>query len=374
MEAYTHVLGDYLLNKTLGKGQFSKVKVGVKDGVKYAAKYMNLEKIPEAEKPNVLGLLIAETNVMKQLDHPNIVKLHEYSDNGKLVSKEGVETNVLYLILDLIKGGELFDYILLGGKYSEPYTRFYFWQFMNALEYLHAKGFAHRDIKPENLLMDENCMLKLADFGFTSPMSGKSGGGLMYSSKGTEGYMAPEIMLGQPYKGDKVDVFAAGVVLFIMVAQRPPFNHAHSSDKFYKMLVQDPAKFWAAFAKWVGAGTFSAPLKDLLNRMMAFDPEQRPSVAEIKAHPWMAGPQPSPAEIKMDFLSRTKSVKMDQEAKREEARMKRLAKKEAAKKKMAGGFAYAPGTAVRAGIGEEKQVAVAVKKALKLYKVFSEKE
>lgn len=114
------------------------------------------------------------------------------------------------------------------------------------MEYVHRRGITHRDLKPENLLFDSNFNLKIADFGFAAPMSGRDGSYNLKTVLGTFGYMAPEIILRQPYHGDCVDLFAAAVILFIMVARHPPFNKADPrDDNFYKKIVGNrPDLFW----------------------------------------------------------------------------------------------------------------------------------
>jgi len=121
------------------------------------------------------------------------------------------------------------------GKFSEKVTRTYFHQMMNGLHYLHQKGFAHRDIKPENILLSEIFMLKIADFGFSAALKGKDGTGVLKTKLGTEGYMAPEIPT-KKYEGKSVDIFAAGVILFIMYAGNPPFEKATPNDPYYKII------------------------------------------------------------------------------------------------------------------------------------------
>ena len=162
---------------------------------------------------------------MKELDHENIVKLIDYSYDAEYIRPKATKgTKVFYLALELVSGGELFDFIAETGRFEEKVARYYFHQMISALEYLHGKGYSHRDIKPENMMLDSNFNLKLADFGFSSNQA------LNESKKGTDGYMAPEIYKGETYSGQSVDLFATGIILFIMVAQHPPFASASSKD------------------------------------------------------------------------------------------------------------------------------------------------
>lgn len=177
-----------------------------------------------------------------------------------------------YIVLEIAKGGELFDYIANSGELKEDEARFYFRQLMLGLDFCHNKaGIAHRDLKPENLLLDENYDLKIADFGFAAPVEGRDGQGYLYTKLGTQNYMAPEIHLRQPYIGREVDLFASAIILFIMVAGHPPFTTAEQGDPFYKCIANNRSDiFWRTHAKNkpAGASFMSPELKDLINCML----------------------------------------------------------------------------------------------------------
>lgn len=159
------------------------------------------------------------------------------------------------------------------------------------LEYVHGKGVTHRDLKPENVLYDTNFNLKIADFGFAAPIMGRDGSGALKTKLGTESYMAPEIHMRKPYNGASVDLFATGIILFIMVTQHPPFTRAEPTDPFYRLLCANRADlFWKAHSKNKPAGFFSEEFKNLITAMLAFDPSHRLSLADIKAHPWVSNP------------------------------------------------------------------------------------
>ena len=132
-------------------------------------------------------------------------------------------------------GGELFDFVAESGKFSERVTRTFFHQMMNGIHYMHDKGYAHRDLKPENVLLTSNFILKLADFGFSCLLRGHDGTGVLRTKLGTEGYMAPEIAT-KTYDGRRTDIFAAGVILFIMYAGTPPFEKPTLTDPYYKLI------------------------------------------------------------------------------------------------------------------------------------------
>lgn len=162
---------------------------------------------------------------MSALTHKNIVRQYECGYSN-YVKDSGKQKQVLYIVLELAQGGELFDFIANTGRFEEKVARYYFKQFMEGLDYCHSKGITHRDLKPENVLLDNNFDLKIADFGFAAPVEGRDGSGYLVSKLGTLNYMAPEIHLKQPYQGRSVDLFAAAIILFIMVAQHPPFTTA----------------------------------------------------------------------------------------------------------------------------------------------------
>jgi len=361
---YTSKLGDYILGRKLGSGQFSKVREGLKGSNKYAVKY--LAKTGDNALTNTcLDLVINEVNVMSNLDHPNIVKLHEYSDKGVINKANGKNIPVLYLVLDLITGGELFDYVAIGGKFSEKIARHYFKQLITALEFIHNKGYAHRDIKAENLLLDSDFNLKLADFGFSAPLIGKDGSGLLKTYKGTEGYMAPEILAHQSYSGEKVDLFAVGVLLFIMVAQHPPFRKASATDGLYKMFRNQNDTYWKKVAVGKPPGTFSEDLKRLINSLLAFNPKDRPTITEIKSLMWFNEEDVTPEELREEFAKRRAKVEVNWKAKAIEA----MAKKEVTKKSKAaiGGFTPHGAVLTKAVIPVAEGIKAAVEKILPLY-------
>jgi serine/threonine protein kinase len=183
---------------------------------------------------------------------------------------------------------------------------------MTGLGYCHQSGIAHRDLKPENLLLDANFILKIADFGFAAPVEGRDGSGNLTSKLGTLNYMGPEIHLKQPYQGKSVDLFASAIILFIMVAQHPPFTTAQSTDPFYRCLAANRADvFWKTHCKNKpnGLGFFSEDFKYLIQSMLQLDPAHRPSMTEVMAHPWMSGECPTTEEVVAEFEKRNKMVK-----------------------------------------------------------------
>ena len=219
-------LGKYTLLKTLGSGANSKVKLGLdkSTGRHFAVKI--LKKNNTNLDAKFLELVMTEVVTMSQLSHPNIVNLIEYNKDGVVEKADGRKEAVIYIVLELATGGELFDYVATTGRFSEPIARFYFRQLIEGLDYVHQKGVTHRDLKPENLLFDDAFNLKIADFGFAAPSTGKDGSGMLLTKLGTESYMAPEIHMRKAYAGVATDLFAAGIILFIMLTGHPPFSRA----------------------------------------------------------------------------------------------------------------------------------------------------
>jgi serine/threonine protein kinase len=191
-------------------------------GEKVAVKIMSAKMDRKTQQ-----LIITEVQAMERLKHRHIIEQKEVGiDVYRKTS--GKQIKVSYIIMELALGGELFDFIANSGPFQEDEARYYFKQFMAGLDFCHQNQVAHRDLKPENLLIGKNFDLKIADFGFAGPIEGRNGKGYLYTKLGTLNYMAPEIHLETPYQGKQVDLFSAAMILFIMVAQHPPFSSAQA--------------------------------------------------------------------------------------------------------------------------------------------------
>jgi len=179
---------------------------------------------------------------------------------------------------------------------------------MSGLNYMHSKGYAHRDIKPENLLLTSDFVLKIADFGFATLLEGKDKSGILKTKLGTDGYMAPEIQK-KNYVGTQVDIFAAGVILFIMYTASPPFEKSIPEDPYYRLIKdKNYAAFWNFHSKRKPAGFFTDDFKDLIQKMLAFDPSERPTMVQIASHPWVTGTVYSLEQMRQEFVLRKKKV------------------------------------------------------------------
>lgn len=233
-----------------------------------------------------------ETEILTQLDHPNIITLHESGENGILTLPNKPPKEKIFSVLELAEKGEIFDFIAKKKGFPESIARFYMNQLLNALQHCHSQGYSHRDIKLANILLDNEFNLILADFGFSASILDENDMGLHTKFLGTEGYMAPEIESKKPYKGAKADLFSVGVTLFNMVVGHQPFFKAKSGDRFYVYLARKlNQRFWNKHSgiNSERVGSLSSEFKDLIEKLLAFDPEKRPKLADIREHPWFAG-------------------------------------------------------------------------------------
>jgi len=275
-------------------------------------------KIIKAGGEDLMDLVRTETEAMSQIaKHDHVI---EQIEVGRAIYKKdpkngnpGKEKEVDFIVLEICNGGEIFDFVAVSGAFTEDQARYFFTQFMDGLLHCHNKGIAHRDLKPENLLLGANYDLKIADFGFAGPIQGRDGKGYLETPLGTPAYMAPELIKRQKYQGASVDIFASAAILFILVAQHPPFNQAHEKDDpFYKMLAANRADlFWKTHCKNKPGKDkfFTDDFKDLIQSMLQFDASHRPSFSEILAHPWMKGYKPDKKEIIAEFEKRHLEVK-----------------------------------------------------------------
>ena len=210
------MIGQYRITEQLGQGATAKVFLGLDNADKsYAIKVMNRE---DTE------LVKSELDALNNLNHPNIVNLVEYNQNGHF-EKSGKKTDISYIVLELADGGELIDYVMTNGPFEENMARFFFQELINCLEYIHEKGYAHRDLKPDNILMDSNNKLRVADFGVAKDMQDADHAGWLRTKVGTENYMAPEVFKGK-YSGEDADLFASAVILFIISTGNFAFGSA----------------------------------------------------------------------------------------------------------------------------------------------------
>lgn len=272
-------VGKYEIGKTLGEGTFGKVKyaVNTETDERVAIKVLDKEKI---QKQNMGAQIKKEISIMKMVRHKHVVVLKEV-----LASRTKI-----FIVLELITGGELFDKIVSEGRFSEETARFYFRQLVDGVQYCHENGVCHRDLKPENLLLDENGDLKISDFGLSALYEGggpdgpeSSRASLLHTTCGTPNYVAPEVLADKGYDGRAADVWSMGVILYVLLAGFLPFDEPTMSALFRKI---QKAEF--SYPSW-----FTPRVKALLNRILIPDPETRITIKEILRDEWFVNPNGS---------------------------------------------------------------------------------
>lgn len=286
MQSYSK-LDNFQIIKTLGTGYSGKVKLGrdVETGQTFALKI--LSGTPE-KLQKILITLSNEFDIVKKLNHPSIIRFVDLRTNGQYTSrKTGAHKTKIYAIIELAPNGELFDVIFHAGAFDENLARFYFKQFLTSVEYLHANNIAHRDLKPENLLLDDNLILKLVDFGFATFVEpGKKN----KTRLGTERYMAPELMYKLAYDAKKADVFAMGVILFVFFSGHPPFHEATENDPYYKLFIKNPKGFWDFHSKQNLKRNYSTSFKNLVSKMIELKASERFSIDDVRKNEWFNEP------------------------------------------------------------------------------------
>ncbi|XP_071057214.1 serine/threonine-protein kinase BRSK2 isoform X2 [Onthophagus taurus] len=270
-------VGPYRLEKTLGKGQTGLVKLGVHcvTGKKVAIKIINREKLSES----VLMKVEREIAIMKLIDHPHVLGLSDVYENKKY----------LYLVLEHVSGGELFDYLVKKGRLTPKEARRFFRQIISALDFCHSHSICHRDLKPENLLLDEKNNIKVADFGMASlqPI-----GSMLETSCGSPHYACPEVIRGEKYDGRKADVWSCGVILYALLVGALPFD----DDNLRQLLEK------------VKRGVFHIPhfvppdCQSLLRGMIEVNPEKRLTLSDINKHPWVTAGGKGELELELPMM------------------------------------------------------------------------
>lgn len=272
----------YEILKSLGEGNTSKVYLGKLIGgtEEYAAIKILKEEFLRRDSDSILSVH-NEITILKNLEHSGIINMVEYGDSGQVVKPSGrVIDNLVFIVMEFVQGGLLFDLCQTMGAMGEDAGRFFLHQMLESVDYMHSRRVVHRDLKLENILIDDNLNLKVADFGFACYKNIDA----LKSYRGTMTYMAPEIKEGKQYKGTHVDMFSIGVILFIIVQGIFPFKEARKEEYFYKLLLD--GKIDTYFQKVNGTG-LSDDFKDLILRFFAYNGEERPTVEQIRAHPWM---------------------------------------------------------------------------------------
>ncbi|XP_069374685.1 calcium/calmodulin-dependent protein kinase type II delta 1 chain isoform X14 [Paralichthys olivaceus] len=265
----TRFTDEYQLYEELGKGAFSVVRrcMKISTGQEYAAKIINTKKLSARDHQK----LEREARICRLLKHPNIVRLHDS------ISEEGFH----YLVFDLVTGGELFEDIVAREYYSEADASHCIQQILESVNHCHINGIVHRDLKPENLLLAsklKGAAVKLADFGLAIEVQGDQQA--WFGFAGTPGYLSPEVLRKDPY-GKPVDMWACGVILYILLVGYPPFWD-EDQHRLYQQIKAGAYDFPSP--EW---DTVTPEAKDLINKMLTINPAKRVTATDALKHPWI---------------------------------------------------------------------------------------
>ncbi|XP_023591954.1 MAP/microtubule affinity-regulating kinase 4 [Trichechus manatus latirostris] len=260
-EEQPHV-GNYRLLRTIGKGNFAKVKLArhILTGREVAIKIIDKTQL----NPSSLQKLFREVRIMKGLNHPNIVKLFEVIETEK----------TLYLVMEYASAGEVFDYLVSHGRMKEKEARAKFRQIVSAVHYCHQKNIVHRDLKAENLLLDAEANIKIADFGFSNEFTL---GSKLDTFCGSPPYAAPELFQGKKYDGPEVDIWSLGVILYTLVSGSLPFD-GHNLKELRERVLR--GKYRVPFY-------MSTDCESILRRFLVLNPAKRCTLEQIMKDKWI---------------------------------------------------------------------------------------
>jgi len=260
----------YEFKTELGRGAFSIVYMAVNKAtnINYAVKVINKKDLGKDYEKN----LKMEVDILKKVNHPNIIALKELFDTP----------DKLYLIMELVTGGELFDKIVEKGSYTENEASQLVRKIVSAVDYLHNLGIVHRDLKPENLLLkraDNDLEIAIADFGLSKIVGQQM---MMQTACGTPSYVAPEVLNASGY-GKEVDMWSIGVITYILLCGFPPFYGDTVPEIFEQIMEANfdyPEEYWGAVTK---------EAKDFINKLLVVDSDKRLTAGDSLRHPWLAG-------------------------------------------------------------------------------------
>ena len=264
---------NYEIGDQLGSGNFAVVKKAINKQKDSKIPKEVAIKIIDKAKVEDMGDITREIEIMQDISHPNVINLFEIFDEPKKMN----------LVMELVTGGELFDRIVAKGNYSEKDAATCMSQLCQALDYLHTKKIVHRDLKPENLLYAspaDDANLKVADFGLARMLTA---GDMMKTACGTPGYVAPEILKNKGYDSGAVDMWSAGVILYILLCGFPPFYEEELPALFDQILharYDFPSPWWDSISK---------EAKSLVQALLTLDPKKRMTADEVLKQPWVTG-------------------------------------------------------------------------------------
>lgn len=259
------LVGKYELGRTIGEGTFAKVKFArnSETGEPVALKILDKEKVL---KHKMAEQIKREVATMKLIKHPNVVRLYEVM---------GSRTKI-FIVLEFVTGGELFDKIVNHGRMKEDEARRYFQQLICAVDYCHSRGVYHRDLKPENLLLDAYGNLKVSDFGLSALSQQVKDDGLLHTTCGTPNYVAPEVLNDKGYDGAVADLWSCGVILFVLLAGYLPFDDSNLMNLYRKI---SAAEFTCP--PWLSFGAMK-----LIARILDPNPATRITIPQILEDEW----------------------------------------------------------------------------------------
>mmetsp|Transcript_18431 Transcript_18431/g.33032 ORF Transcript_18431/g.33032 Transcript_18431/m.33032 type:complete len:424 (+) Transcript_18431:71-1342(+) len=281
-------LPEYSIRETIGQGTFGKVKSAIhkKTGSKRAIKIINKDRIARStDKKRILK----EIKILQRLDHPNIIKLFEVVDSKRNI----------FLVMDYIPNGELFNFIVDHGRLEEWQGSRLFRQLIDAVDYMHSQNVVHRDLKPENLLLDEKVCLRICDFG----LGNVNDKGFMFKTAcGSPCYVAPEMIAGGFYHGAPVDIWACGVILYAMICGYLPFEDTGKISELYDLICE---------ANFEVPEFISSDARDLIQNILVVDVEKRYTAQQIRKHRWCQLPGTSSARKDKDSQQSDPSLEED---------------------------------------------------------------
>ena len=265
----------YHLGEEIGRGAYSVVHLGVKraTGEKVAVKVFVRSKLTPKDMEQLQG----EVRVLKVLDHPHVIRMHDFC----------MDAANFYIVTEFLEGGELFDSIVERERYSERDAQTVLRALAEALDYCHSKSVVHRDLKPENILLanQQDLNIKLADFGFAKELTDEE---LLHTALGTPGYIAPEILNRKPYDS-AVDMWSFGVIAYVLLCGYPPFydadgNQARLFEQIRNARYEFDETYWSKV---------SEPAKNLIAHLLVVDPAKRLTAKQVLSHPWIVSDLPA---------------------------------------------------------------------------------
>ena len=294
-------IGNYMVQYTLGRGTFGKVKLGVylPNNEKVAIKILEKNRI--VEKDDEIRVK-REFDMLAQFNHPNVILVAEIFESE----------DSFYSVMEFCEGGELFNYIVKKTRLSEDESAYFFYQLICGLEYIHSLGIVHRDLKPENLLLTSDHILKIIDFGLSNYFK-ENQEPLLSTPCGSPCYASPEMVAGKKYDGFKIDVWSCGIILYAMLCGYLPFEDPDNEVLFKKILECN-----LEFPSYVKELSI-----DLINKILVTDPEKRITIPEIKKHPfYLKGKEIFEQEFSTTLIVRSPKEKNNEENEKTEEKEK----------------------------------------------------